>query len=53
MSKERFTPIPQVFDPRRKWETMRLTSVGRVGDLMQGTTGSKSDTGGSGKHSGT
>lgn len=48
MSEERVTPIQQVSDPRRTWEPMRLTSVGRVGDLMRSDVGSMGDGGGAG-----
>jgi hypothetical protein len=52
MSDERVSAIQQASDRRREWEPMRLSSVGRVGDLMQGGTGSMSEGGGT-KMSGT
>ena len=46
MSAEKITTVPAQHDPRREWEPMRLTSIGRLGDLMRGAVGSRGDGGG-------
>jgi hypothetical protein len=40
------TMVRGIYEERRPWEPMVLTDIGRLGDIMQGGTGSRGDGGG-------